>query len=123
MKNRAGRDTHPSDLADASYLAGRAELMAYLRKYSVPWRPAIERWLTDDASGEREAVHQAFADLAAAARTAKRPGGIPDVLAMLLKTEKLSLSALMSGVDDRQLARAREICEELGEKAGPRTKK
>jgi hypothetical protein len=36
---------------------------------------------------------------------------------MLLKTEKLTPSALMSGVDDRQLARAEQICEELGKGA------
>jgi hypothetical protein len=89
---------------DASYLAGRAELMAYLRKYSAPCRPAIERWLTDETSAERVAVHHAFADLTVASKDGKAP--IPDVTT-LLKAEKLTPSALMSGVvDDRQLARA-----------------
>lgn len=62
--------------------------------------------LTDDTSAEREAIHhQGFADdLTAANKDGKAP--IPDV-AMLLKTKLLSPCALMSGVDDRQLARSK----------------
>jgi hypothetical protein len=43
------------DVGDSD-LSGHAELMAYLRKYSAQWWPAIERWLTNDASAERVAL-------------------------------------------------------------------
>jgi len=100
------RDMH------ASYLAGRAELMMHLRKYSVPWQRAIVRWHTDAGSTERKAIHEAYNALAADSKDGKAP--IPDV-AMLLKTEKLTPSALMSAVDDHLLDRAETLCSKLGE--------
>jgi hypothetical protein len=102
----------PNHDMHANYLAGRAELMVHLRKYSVPWQRAIVRRHTDADSDERKAIHKAFNAFATDSRDGKAP--IPDVV-MLLKTEKLTPSALMSAVDDRLLDRAETLCSKLGE--------
>ena len=55
---RGGMAVSTPDLDTAAhFLAGRTEMMEHLRKYSVPWKPAIERWHSDAASSERRAEY------------------------------------------------------------------
>lgn len=103
----------PDKDAHAHFLAGRVEMMQHLRKYSVPWRQAIERWHMDAASSERRAVQSAFDALTADSQNAPFPS-----VDILLKEQKLSPSALMSGVDDRMWSEAKRLCTELGADGG-----
>ena len=96
---RGGMAVSTPDLDTAAhFLAGRTEMMEHLRKYSVPWKPAIERWHSDAASSERRAVEHAFTWLQQESLNNDAPFPSVDIL---LKEKKLSPRALMSRVEDR----------------------
>ena len=109
---RGGMAVSTPDLDTAAhFLAGRTEMMEHLRKYSVPWKPAIGRWHADAASSERRAVEHAFTWLQQESLNNDAPFPSVDIL---LKEKKLSPRALMSRVEDRLVERAEGLCKAMG---------
>lgn len=87
----------PTAHLHASFLAGRAGYAEHMRQYKVPWRLAMDGHMRDTNTPEGKAIAQAFASLKVQCEDGKLP--VKDV-ASLLRTEKMTPRALMSGVRD-----------------------